>query len=224
MGRRILELLMALLMLLALYIAVNHSISTDTTGITRVIVIDCGHGGMDGGKKGVNGVLEKEINLSIGYKLKSLLEDNGFTVVMTRTDDNGLYSESDSNKKSVDMKKRCQIISDSGCDLVISIHQNSYTSSSVKGAQMFYYKQSQQGKMLAQCLEEAIKETLGAEKARPSKYNDNYYMLLHTPCPTVIAECGFLSNYEEAEQLSNESYQQKVAEALCLGIMKFYGR
>lgn len=224
MTRKFLELVMAVLMLLALYIAVNHTIATSGGTLTKVIVIDCGHGGVDGGKEGVNGTLEKDINLSIGYKLKSLLESSGFAVVMTRTDDVGLYSESDTNKKASDMKKRCQIIKDSNCDLCISIHQNSYTGSTVHGAQMFYYKNSVEGKRLAECLESVIKEKLGKETARPSKYNDNYYMLLHSVCPTVIAECGFLSNPEEAEKLKNNEYQQKVAEALYYGIMKFYGR
>lgn len=214
---------MTLLMLLAMYIAVNQTITTAGGTISKVIVVDCGHGGIDGGKEGINGVLEKDINLSIGYKLKALLEADEFTVIMTRADDNGLYSENDTNKKAADMKKRCQIIKSSGCDLCVSIHQNSYTSSNVHGAQMFYYKNSAEGKRLAECLEASIKDNIGEQTARPSKYNDNYYMLLHSNCPTVIAECGFLSNTQEADRLVTEAYQQELARALFLGIKKYYG-
>lgn len=224
MTRKFLEVIMVLLILLALYIAVNYEITTTGCNTDKIIVIDCGHGGVDGGKVSSDGTLEKDINLSIGYKLKALLEADEFTVVMTRTDDNGLYSQNDTNKKSADMKKRCEIITTSGCNLCVSIHQNSYTAASVHGAQIFYYRQSAEGKKLAECLESSIKENLGEQTARPSKYNDNYYMLLHSTCPTVIAECGFLSNPEEAKKLATEDYQQEMAEALYQGIKKYYGR
>lgn len=244
MKKRLLELIMVLLMFFALYFTARHVIDISATAgtagstakegesasgpdyenraMTGTVIIDCGHGGMDGGKVAVNNVLEKDINLSIGKLLKGKLEDNGYTVIMTRTDDRGLYSESDTNKKAADMKARCKIINESDADLVVSVHQNSYTSSRVRGAQMFYYKNSKGGLELAQCLTESFCETIGNDYTRACKYNDNYYMLLHTKCPTVIAECGFLSNHEEARLLASEEYQEKVAEALYLGIKKYY--
>ena len=178
------------------------------------MVIDSGHGGIDPGKKSDNGILEKDVNLSIAKKLQKKLIDTGFNVVMTREDENGLYSENDDNKKIADMKKRCQIIKDSKADIVVSIHQNSFQSQDVKGAQVFYYKHSVEGKKLAEILQASFKENLDSENKRVEKADSTYYMLVHTSAPTVIAECGFLSNPTEASLLNSSEYQQKIAEAI----------
>lgn len=192
----------------------------DFTG--NVVVIDSGHGGIDPGKTSSDGILEKEINLAISYKLKAYLEKAGMKVVMTRTDDSGLYDESDVNKKSADMKKRCDIIKECNADIVVSIHQNSFQSSSVKGAQVFYYKHSAKGKQLAQSIQQAFKEYLDEDNKRVEKADSTYYMLVHTSAPTVIAECGFLSNPEEAKLLTDEEYQDKVAMAIYYGIIDYF--
>ena len=115
------------------------------------IVIDAGHGGLDPGKVGINNALEKDINLAIALKLERNLKENGINVVMTRTDDNGLYSESDSNKKVRDMKKRLSIIEEANPMLAVSIHQNSYPDPSVSGVQVFYYKYSVKSKVSCVC-------------------------------------------------------------------------
>jgi len=185
------------------------------------IVIDPGHGGRDPGKVGVNGALEKDINLAISLKLRDLLEENGINVIMTRTEDEGLYSESDSNKKRADLNKRIEIINSSNPLFAISIHQNSFTQESVKGAQVFYYSQSDQGKKLAVILQEQIKEYLKDGNHRKAKANTNYYMLKHTSCPLVIVECGYLSNQREAALLTDPEYQDKMARAIYLGIKKY---
>ncbi len=188
----------------------------------KVVVIDCGHGGIDPGKTSVEGYKEKEINLAIGTYLKELLEQNNFTVVMTRADDNGLYSESDNNKKVADMKKRCQIILESNADIVVSVHQNSFQDSSAKGAQVFYYKHSAQGKKLAECVQKSFKANLDETNNRVEKADNTYYMLVHTKAPTIIAECGFLSNPSETKLLIDESYQRKVADAILKGIINYF--
>lgn len=184
------------------------------------IVIDPGHGGRDPGKVGVNGVLEKDINLAIALKLKDLLEQNDIHVVMTRTEDEGLYSESDSNKKRTDLNNRIKIVNSSDAIFAVSIHQNSFGQGSVKGAQVFYHTQSEQGRVLATTLQEQIKETIKDGNHRKAKSNTSYYMLKHTSCPLVIVECGYLSNPTEAELLTKEDYQDKMAWAIHLGIMK----
>ena len=120
----------------------------------KTVAIDSGHGGIDPGKISADGILEKDVNLAIASKLKILLEQSGITVIMTRADDNGLYQESDSNKKAADMKKRCSIINGSKADIAVSIHQNSYVGEASKGAQVFYYKQSEEGKKLAGLIKE----------------------------------------------------------------------
>lgn len=189
---------------------------------SKKIVIDSGHGGIDPGKIGKDGLLEKDINLAIAVKLKDLLNKSQIDVVMTRTDDNGLYSESDANKKIADMKKRCDIINNSGADIVVSIHQNSFTGNSAKGAQVFYYKHSAKGKELAGCIQKSFVANLDETNKRVEKSDNTYYMLLHTKIPTVIAECGFLSNDKEAELLNSGEYQQMVAVAIYNGIIDYF--
>lgn len=187
----------------------------------QTIVVDSGHGGDDPGKVGVNGEREKDVNLAIAKKLQKLLEDKGFTVVMTREDENGLYAADAANKKQDDMRKRCDIIDGADAALTVSIHQNSYPQESVKGPQVFYYKNSAQAQELAGYIQESLNTGLSVERPREMKANDTYYLLKRTKIPTVIVECGFLSNYEEAGKLVTEEYQQKVAEAVCEGIQGY---
>ncbi len=188
----------------------------------RTVVIDPGHGGIDPGKVGAGGTLEKDINLEISLRLKECLLEQGYNVVMTREDGEGLYDENDVNKKAADMKRRCGIIEESSADITVSIHQNSYTEPNVSGAQVFYYKHSSQGRKLAEIFQERLRDRLDKENRRQCKTNDNYYMLVHTPCPTVIVECGFLSCPEEEKKLSDGEYQQLIAEALTEGVNLYF--
>lgn len=185
------------------------------------IVVDAGHGGFDPGKIGINKELEKDINLSIAIKLKEKLEEKNITVIMTRTEDMDLSDASASSKKSSDMKNRVKIINEAKADACISIHQNSYTSKGVKGAQVFYYSKSDNGKALAQTIQQSLKETLNDGNKRTEKANDNYYMLLKAECVSVIVECGFLSNWEDATNLKDEFYQDKVATAICNAVERY---
>ncbi len=140
--------------------------------------------------------------------------------MMTRTDDAGLYQQSSNNKKVEDMRKRCEIITKAKPVFTVSIHQNSYPEESVKGAQVFYYGQSKEGKKLAETLQQALVEHLDPQNHRQAKANESYYLLKKTPPPTVIVECGFLSNSQEAGMLVTEEYQKKVAEAVKMGILQ----
>ena len=182
------------------------------------VVIDPGHGDSDPGKIGINGALEKEINLKIAREIKKLLEEQEIEVLMTREDDKSLAKESDTNKKVQDMKARVQLMNESKADLIISIHQNSYTDESVHGAQVFYYTHSENGKTYAEIMQKALLE-VDPENTRQAKADDTYYILKRTSSPTIIVECGFLSNPEEAEQLNTEEYQKKLAKAITQGIM-----
>lgn len=186
-----------------------------------IVCVDPGHGGTDPGKVGINGQLEKDINLAIAKKLKTYLEASDVTVVLTRDKDMGLYSSGDAHKKMADMRKRCQLIEEAKPDLVISIHQNSYHEEAIRGGQVFYYKTSVRGKQLAQILQERFDYVLGDANKRQAKANDNYYLLLHVKEPIVIAECGFLSNREEAEKLETKEYQDRLAWTLHMGIMEY---
>lgn len=185
------------------------------------IVIDPGHGGRDPGKVGVNNALEKDINLSIAFKLKNLLELNDFRVFMTRESDIGLYDENDSSKKKADLNNRVEFILNNKADLAISIHQNSFSQEYCRGAQVFYYGKSDKGKELAKLVQAQLKETMDDGNHRQAKANDNYYMLTKTQCPLVIVECGYLSNYTEAELLLDEEYQERLAWGMHLAILRF---
>ena len=187
----------------------------------RLVVIDAGHGGMDPGKIGVNQVLEKDINLQIAKRVKTLLEQNDVKVVMVREDDQGLYDESASNKKVQDMKRRMEVIEKSDAVLAVSIHQNSYQEEYVCGPQVFYYTTSEEGKTAAFLMQAQLAEGLEQEKKREAKANNSYYLLKKSTIPTIIVECGFLSNYAEAERLKTEAYQEQVAFQITMGILKY---
>lgn len=186
------------------------------------VIIDVGHGGSDPGKIGVNKALEKDINLSVAKKVKTVLEGKGISVLLTREKDEGLASGSGSNKKVEDMKARVKLINEVKPKLTVSIHQNSYQTEDVKGAQVFYYSHSQKGEEMAKILQEAVRKVDSTNK-RQAKANDTYYLLKRTEVPTIIVECGFLSNWEEAQKLIDEEYQQKMAEAVCEGILTCIG-
>lgn len=187
-----------------------------------VIVIDAGHGGRDSGKISVDNVTyEKDINLAIAYKLKGYLEAEGITVIMTRESDDGLYVESDSNKKAADLRRRIEVIERAAPVLVVSIHQNSYHESYVRGAQTFYYTTSAEGRELAEIIQEQLCLSLDPDNERKAKANDSYYLLKKTSVPIVIVECGFLSNPEEAALLTSKDYQDRVAFQIHLGVMQY---
>jgi N-acetylmuramoyl-L-alanine amidase len=189
-------------------------------GTKETVVIDAGHGGFDPGKVGAAGTLEKDINLAISQKLKEVLENSGYTVVMTREEDCALSHEEASSKKMSDLKSRVSIISETKPAVAVSIHQNSY-SEETKGAQVFYYSASEESHAFATELQNALIDCIGDDNHRVEKGNDSYYMLKKTEGVFAIVECGFLSNPDEEELLKQETYQQKMAEAIAEGIENF---
>jgi len=205
----------------AAYTEEVFSRSVVTGDIMPCVVIDAGHGGFDPGKVGINGTLEKDVNLQIALKLKEFLEANDIRVIMVREEDTGLYDENSSNKKVQDMKNRITLIDEADPILTVSIHQNSYTEEYVHGAQVFYYKTSVEGLALAESIQNRMIMTLDPENTRQVKANDSYYLLRKTGTPIVIVECGFLSNQAEAEKLSTPLYQEKVAWAVHIGILQY---
>lgn len=221
------EVVMALILFVLIYsLSRQAAILASSSSVSSaekkfVVVIDSGHGGNDPGKIGVDGTLEKDINLQIAQLLKQYLEASDVQVIMTREDDRGLYSENDNHKKMADMRARCQLINDAAPDLVISIHQNSYHEEAVSGGQVFYYKRSENGKRLAEILQKRFDFILAENNTRKAKANDSYYLLLHVKQPIVIVECGFLSNWKESSLLSSEEYQNRLAWTIHMGIMEY---
>lgn len=192
-----------------------------TEGAKWIVVLDAGHGGNDPGKIGVDDSLEKDLNLIIAQKVQKVLEQQDVEVVMTRESDKGLYEEQTSNKKVQDMKNRCALINETQPDCVVSIHQNSYHEEYVNGAQVFYYRTSEEGRRLAETLQEKLISYVEPANHRQAKANESYYLLKKTEVPIVIVECGFLSNWEEAKKLQEDSYQNQIAWAVAMGILSY---
>lgn len=229
MKKAVLEFLMAFVLLacaylLPLYLQERYEeMTASVEEPAYTIMIDAGHGAMDSGKVGINGALEKDINLSIAKMLKDYLEAYNLRIVMSRLTDDPLYKEGDSNRKLADMRKRIQLMEENKVQYVVSIHQNSYGQESVHGAQVFYYADSVEGEKLAQAVQDGFSYALGENNTRNIKPNRDYYLLVHSPAVAIICECGFLSNWEEAQLLITEEYQKKIAISIGKGILNYLG-
>ncbi len=228
--KKVMGIIMAVILLVSMYFVAKEGAAYVNSGRVETgkkkkdkfcVVIDAGHGGADPGKVGINGSLEKDINLQIAMRLKSLLEAQDVEVVMTRTDEGGLYDENASNKKVQDMKRRIAIIEEAQPEAVVSIHQNSYHEEYVHGAQVFYYDGSKTGKELAELIQKRFVISVDPENKREAKGNSSYYLLKKTSRPIVIVECGFLSNQAEAEMLNTSEYQEKAAWAIHMGVLQY---
>lgn len=183
------------------------------------VVIDAGHGGSDPGKVGIGNLLEKDINLQIAQYLKQYLAVNDVRVIMTREIDEGL-STSTTNSKASDLSNRKEIIFQNNPVATVSIHQNSFPAQSAHGAQVFYGQNMKKSKKLADILQKRLLE-MDPSNHRVAKANSNYYLFRDNPYTTVIVECGFLSNPEEASWLKDTDYQKKIAWMLHLGIIEY---
>lgn len=219
---------------LAIYISIIAAVlsfmgSTMTVGGTLcanpTIIIDAGHGGFDGGAEGAGGTIEKDINLPIALKLYDLLQFYGYDVLMTRkqdisTCDEGLNSISE--KKTSDIMNRFKLLEKNPDAIFISIHQNKYPDSSSWGAQMFYGPKNEQSKILADTIQKNFVTMLQPDNKREvKKAEDNIYLLYHSPIPSVLVECGFLSNPDEEALLLSEDYQNKIAFVISASIMEY---
>ncbi len=191
----------------------------------RTVIIDAGHGAPDGGAVGSTGVLEKDLNLAVAQALQRFFESNGTNVLLTRSDDNGIYDVSGSikNKKVSDIKNREELINESNADLFISIHMNKFEQSQYRGAQVFYDDDSESNKILAEAIQQSLKDILKDGNNRVAKATgDGIFVIKDNTVPSALIECGFLSNSEEAKALLTPEYQKSVAEGIYTGILKFF--
>lgn len=189
-----------------------------------IVVIDPGHGGMDGGAQASDGTSEKDINLAISKKLKRQLQKDGVQVILTRSRDEGLYDKNADGAirtlKTQDMKRRKQIIEEAGADLTVSIHLNSFTQDpSVHGAQVFYPSEGdpeivENSKAAAKILQDGFNEKINTEKARGEMGKNDVFLLRGAGSPIVIAECGFLSNPKDLQNLKKRGYQEEIVKVL----------
>ena len=185
------------------------------------IVVDAGHGGKDGGAVGKEtAVTESYLNLQYSLVLKNLCEQYGFKVVLTRSDMNGLYSPFASNKKKSEMEKRKQIIENAHTDMVVAIHMNSYSSSQSRGAQVFYADGSENGQFLAEQVQTSLNKNI--EYAKKTAKVGDFYILNCTEKPSILIECGFLSNSEEEVLLQDENYMHDFCYNVLCGILLYF--
>lgn len=207
-------------------IDVNTVASIEQTPVSQshVIVLDSGHGGIDGGAQ-AGDILEKEINLAIALKLRDMLTSMGYEVIMTRETDISLHDADKTtvkSQKTSDLKNRLKIIEENPDCLFISIHQNKFNDTSCKGAQMFYGKNNPNSQLLAQSIQDNIVNMLQPENTRAIKKGEsNLFLLYKAQVPAVLIECGFLSNPQESKLLSDDEYQSKLAFAILTAIMQY---
>ena len=197
--------------------------SAGGTGSARAgytVVLDAGHGGIDGGVSGVNTkVKESDLNLSVVKKLESYFKGYGIKTVLTRKDKNGLYGISSRGRKMRDMEKRKEIIEDANPDLVISVHMNAFPQRSQRGAQVFYDKDSERGRELAQTIQLFLAKNI--QHCDRNIMTGDYYILNCTHKPAVIVECGFLSNAADEALLITAEYQEKLAYNIFCAVVAF---
>lgn len=193
---------------------------------TPTVIIDAGHGGFDGGATASDGTVEKDINLQIALKTARLLRLNGFDVIMTRSEDTGTEDDESvaiAKRKKSDLTNRLQIMKDNPDAVFVSIHLNKFTTSAANGAQVFYTKNRKEALCLAQSLQKSIKTLLQPQNDRVVKQGTNStFLLKNAVVPTVIVECGFLSNKAELEKLKSEDYQSQMAFAVVCGITDYF--
>jgi N-acetylmuramoyl-L-alanine amidase len=194
--------------------------NSDESKTKSIILIDPGHGGIDGGAKSKSGTIEKNINLLIASKLKKELESAGYTVYMTREEDSQLDT-----RKVKDLNARCQMKKDTKCDMFISIHQNTFPQASCFGAQV-WYASNDYSKLLAENIQESLKETVDDNNKRIPKAAKEQYRILRDGYEgaCVLVECGFLSNYEEEQRLNSNEHQDKIVKGIINGINKYVER
>ena len=190
----------------------------------RTVVIDAGHGGEDSGAVSESNVYEKDLNLSVALMIGEMLSEKGYTVIYTRTEDKMLYSTEENIKgmrKISDLKNRCAVSNNYENSLTISVHMNTYGSSKYSGLQVYYQDGNNESAKLANFIQGSVKEILQPQNNRMVKNGKNLYLLENCSSNAVLIECGFLSNGEECEKLSEKEYQKQLSFSIVCGIIKY---
>lgn len=190
------------------------------------IVVDAGHGNPDGGAVSSDGIEEASLNLQVALKLKEMLEENGYKVVMTRTNEENIADSDKQNSikeiKVSDLSNRVKIANESKADFMVSIHMNKYSDSKYWGWQTFYSKNSENGKELATIIQNSISKNIDRENKRVALPIEGIKIVDKTNIPVVIVECGFLSNQDDLNLLQTDAYQTAIVKGIFEGIDKFY--
>lgn len=223
--KRKLMILLSIVMSIAI-IAVFNNVTTTFNDKNKnlCVVVDAGHGGEDGGSEGSLKIPEKEINLKVALFLKDILTKNSVDVIMTRETDTSLHTkgaEKLKQRKRSDLTNRKKIADDSNADMLVSIHMNHFTNSKYKGVQVFYQSGNEKSQQIALAIRDSIAEAIGDENPRQVLKIDEKMIVTQTRIPAVIVECGFLTNPVEEKMLVQEDYQNKLANGIATGILKF---
>lgn len=202
---------------LVLMLCFSVSLISIEKEVNNIIYIDPGHGGIDGGCEGIDGTKEKDLNLEISYRLRDMLENLGFSVLMTRSGDYDLATN-EQNRKKADIEKRCSMIE--GSLLYVSVHINEYHDSSVRGAQVFYSNQNINNKKLALTIQNSLINTLKNSNRSVLEVKSKY-LLNNINTPGCLVEVGFISNSIELTLLKTKEYQDKICYAISIGILDY---
>ena len=198
--------------------------SADAIPYKRIIILDAGHGGEDPGAIGVTGVYEKDLNLALALEVGRILEEKGYIVIYTRTEDKLLYNE-DQNIKGIrkisDLKNRCKAANKYPDSVFVSIHMNSFGDGKYSGLQVYYSPEDEGSRLLADKIQSSVKNSLQKENNRTVKQGDGMYLLENTEPTSVLIECGFLTNKAECEKLSQKEYQKELSFAIVCGIIEY---
>ena len=188
------------------------------------VIIDAGHGGEDCGAIGVNGLLEKDVNLAMAFEIGEGLKQAGYNVVYTRTDDKMLYAPEENIKgirKISDLKNRCKIANGYENAIFVSIHMNSFGQEKYSGLQVYYSVSDKSSLTFAQCIQERVKRDLQSDNKRKVKMGTDMYLMENVRHPAVLVECGFLTNARECEKLSEKEYQKQLSFSIVCGIIEY---
>ncbi|WP_148322878.1 N-acetylmuramoyl-L-alanine amidase CwlD [Paraclostridium bifermentans] len=210
-------------LLIITYIVPVNAFASDNSD--KVILIDPGHGGIDGGAKSKTGTIEKDINLQISLKLRDNLEEKGYKVYMTRDEDEGLYQKGNTvrEKKREDLNRRVEMKKETECDIFVSIHQNMFPQSKCYGAQV-WYASNDNSYNLATIVQDSIKESVKDNNKRVAKPAAEAYLILRDKYEgaSILVECGFLSNPDEEARLKSDEHQNLIVEGISNGIDKYF--
>ena len=203
--------------------AVTASVQNQPVEREHTVIIDAGHGGIDGGATSCTGVLESAFNLQIALKLNDLLHFLGYDTVMIRATDTSVYTEGDSiaAQKVSDLKERVRIVNETENAILVSIHQNTFSDSRYSGPQVFY-ADTQDSKGFAELLQSRLNSALAPDSRRVCKRAESVYLLQNIQRPGVLIECGFLSNPSEEAKLRDDGYQQELCGVIASALTEYF--
>lgn len=208
------------------YRNIGEAVQVTSTPVSeKVVILDAGHGSPDEGAESKNGTTEAKINLNIVLKIQQLLEQSGCTVILTRSDENAIYdlnSKTLKEKKISDIHNRVKIGNESSADIFVSIHLNKINEGQYYGWQTFYNSKNEKSKELAKKIQNNLNDAIQKENKRIEMKLDSVYIMKHVEIPISIVECGFLSNPQEEKELTQDSYQNRLAWGIYNGIISYF--